>query len=318
MLAPRPFSWDHPDTWPWFIFLWLAWVVIILASQWRKPIQRWILRTRAVDWPTVQGQVELAFTVRPDKPFSLKSKLRMSGLALTAQVNYSYAIEGKSFRGNYQRELGSYAESEEFTRDLAGKSVSVSYNPRNAAQSTLTKDALTSLHSHRPPLPEGTRLPLGISDLPAWSKPLLWPLIVMSLAGLILSLWVHLGALAGRKVAPEILFFGLHIGAIAIWLPAIFISKERIGSSRRKDFWKAATSGAPDWVRYLVYVSGGYAIVNFVLFMLKAPPNGTGGDPPAIVWRGFSGHWMFFYSAAFAIFYSAAISKSTSRQGSQP
>jgi CubicO group peptidase (beta-lactamase class C family) len=50
----------------------------------------------------------------------------------------------------------------------------------------------------------------------------------------------------------------------------------------------------------------GYAIVNFLFFMTKAPSGGGGANPPAVVWRGFSGHWMAFYSAALAILYSAA------------
>jgi hypothetical protein len=33
----------------------------------------------------------------------------------------------------------------------------------------------------------------------------------------------------------------------------------------------------------------------------------SGANPPPVVWRGFSGHWMAFYSAALAILYSAAV-----------
>ena len=64
--------------------------------------------------------------------------------------------------------------------------------------------------------------------------------------------------------------------------------------------------GSPDWMRYMVYGFFGYALLNFALFMTKAPTGGTGVNPPAAVWRGFSGHWMAFYSAALAILYSAA------------
>jgi len=55
-----------------------------------------------------------------------------------------------------------------------------------------------------------------------------------------------------------------------------------------------------------VYAFGGYAMLNFLLFMTKAPPGDGGANPPAVVWRGFSGHWMAFYTAALAILYSAA------------
>jgi hypothetical protein len=58
-------------------------------------------------------------------------------------------------------------------------------------------------------------------------------------------------------------------------------------------------------MRYMVYGFFGYAIINFLLFIAVAPSGGHGANPPTVVWRGFSGHWMAFYSAAFAILYSA-------------
>lgn len=50
-----------------------------------------------------------------------------------------------------------------------------------------------------------------------------------------------------------------------------------------------------------------YAIVNFTLFAIFSAPAGKqiSGDPPSAVWRGFSGHWMVFYSAGLAILTSA-------------
>jgi len=55
----------------------------------------------------------------------------------------------------------------------------------------------------------------------------------------------------------------------------------------------------------------GYAVINFMFFMTKAPSGGRGANQPAEVWRGFSGHWMAFYSAALAILYSAARTEDT-------
>jgi hypothetical protein len=60
--------------------------------------------------------------------------------------------------------------------------------------------------------------------------------------------------------------------------------------------------------RYMVYGFSGYAFLNFALFLGSggsSGPGNTGLNPPANVWRGFSGHWMVFYSAALAILYSA-------------
>ena len=47
--------------------------------------------------------------------------------------------------------------------------------------------------------------------------------------------------------------------------------------------------------------------VNFAIFFFQAPHGGSGANPPAVVCRGFSGHWMVFYSAALAILYSATV-----------
>src|SRR5438874_12591567 len=45
-----------------------------------------------------------------------------------------------------------------------------------------------------------------------YSRPFLWFFMLLSAFGLILSLWVHLGAVMGRRVAPAAFFWGLHIG----------------------------------------------------------------------------------------------------------
>lgn len=86
----------------------------------------------------------------------------------------------------------------------------------------------------------------------------------------------------------------------------MFVAVKRVGNTSRKDFWKVVLRGSPEWMRYMVYGFLGYALVNFLIFMPQAPKGGTGGETPAVVWRGFSGHWMAFYSAALAILYSAA------------
>lgn len=312
MFAFQAFSWTHPGKWPWFVYLWIA----VALSGFAKPVWRWFQRMRASEWPTTQGRIDFA-NVRSKRPFVVSTRPRGSTKLFVGELDYSYAVQGQNFPGRYEREFGFEAEAREFVRELQGKSVSVSYNPRNATKSTLTNDAVTTLHNMKSPLPEGTELELGLSEIPTWMKPLLWPLIALSLVGLVLSLWVHLGALAGRKVAPESFFFMLHIGIFVVWLPAVLVAQRRIGSMQRRDMWKVLLARTPEWVRYMVYGFGTYAIVNFLIFIAHAPPNGSNGDPPAVVWRGFSGHWMAFYAAAFAIFYSAAISKSTRRQGSQ-
>jgi len=150
------------------------------------------------------------------------------------------------------------------------------------------------------------------SDVPGWAKPLLWPFIVLSAVGLGLSLWVHLGAVAGRRVAPEAFFWMLHVCIFVVWIPAVLVYIKRVGNTRRKEYWKLVLRGWPEWMRYMVSGFFGYAVLNFAIFFFQTPQGGSGANPPAVVWRGFSGHWMAFYSAALAILYSAAASQDDS------
>jgi len=108
----------------------------------------------------------------------------------------------------------------------------------------------------------------------------------------------------GRTVSSP--FLVLHVGTFVVWLPSVLVAQRLVGNARRTDFWKVVLKGAPDWMRYMVYGFLGYAILNFLFFMTKASSGGSGANPPAAEWRGFSGHWMAFYSAALAILYSAA------------
>jgi hypothetical protein len=302
MFAGPPFRWTDPTTWPWFVYVWLA----MLLAGWAKPIWRWLERRQASSWPTAQGRVE-SVSVKPKKQFLVSTTPRGRAPAFTAELAYSYSVEGQYYSGHYERELGSEGEGWEFVRDLQGKTVIVSYNPRNAAKSTVSEESVATLLNTRPPAPEGGAFQAPVSDGPGWVKPLLWPFVALSIIGLALSLWVHIGALAGRKVAPEAFFWMLHMGIFVVWIPAVVVAQRRVGSMSRKDFWKVILRGSPDWMRHMVYGFLGYAVINFLLFMIQAPTGGSGANPPPVVWRGFSGHWMAFYSAALAILYSAAV-----------
>ena len=48
-----------------------------------------------------------------------------------------------------------------------------------------------------------------------------------------------------------------------------------------------------------------YALVNFALFAISAPRKPPPGLMNPQMVRGFSGHWMLFYSASAAMFLSA-------------
>jgi len=147
------------------------------------------------------------------------------------KMTYSYVLEGLRYSGAYTREF----ESEEAGLDLQAKAVLVSCDPRNPAKSLLLEDGVNALLASRPPL-RGGELRVRVRDVPGWAKPLLWPFIALSAAGLALSFWVHLGAVAGRRVAPGAFFWMLDVGIFVVWIPAVLVSIRRMGSTRRKDY----------------------------------------------------------------------------------
>jgi hypothetical protein len=143
---------------------------------------------------------------------------------------------------------------------------------------------------------------------------LLLPLMAYAACGLALSLAAHLLALSGRPLGGNSLFFALHVGIFPLWIPVVFISMKITSGMRlqgrmfgmRKEYREALFSGCPPWMKYMTYGFFIYAIVNFVIFVLfGSTGKPVAGEPPSSVWRGFSGHWMVFYSAGLAILTTA-------------
>ena len=309
MISGNAFRWTDPGTWPWMVWVWLTFIAI----GWLKPVWRWMQRQRASSWPTASAKIEYA-SVEENKGF-LSSRRRNSA-AYVGELGYSYFVAGNTYTGKYKREFGSEEEALEFVRGLRGKPVAVQYNSAKPSASALLDCSVETLLNARPPKTE-TEVELFKSALAGtsmtWPKPILWACVGLSAIGLVLSLWVHLGAVMGRRVAPEAMFWILHMGIFVVWFPSVFVAKQRVSKRSSKDYWKLVLQGAPEWMRYMVYGFFGYAFLNFALFMSKAPTGKGGGDTPAIVWRGFSGHWMLFYSAALATLYAAVKASSDIR-----
>jgi hypothetical protein len=214
-------------------------------------------------------------------------------------------VAGERNAGWHRRDLATEDEAYEFVGDLKGKPVMVHYDQHRPSRSVISEPSLDALLQNRAPvLARG--LHTAADSIPAWIRPLLWPFTWLAGIGLAVSLWVHLGAVMGRRVAPEAFFWILHIGIFVVWFPAVLVAQRTAGNVNRKDSWKIVLRGTPEWMRYMVYGFFGYAVINFLLFVAKAPTGSGGTNPPAVVWRGFSGHWMAFYSAALAILSSAA------------
>ncbi len=130
-----------------------------------------------------------------------------------------------------------------------------------------------------------------------------YPFLILSAVGLALSVISHVCAMqgVGGPLGDQTWF--LHIGIFIVWLPGILAARHLSRNVPQKYLWKATLRGCPIWMQYAVYGLFGYAIINFLIFMLSDRPQGSGPMPPAIV-RGFSGHWMIFYGLAFAILWS--------------
>lgn len=299
MFAHTPVRWTDPATWPWMVYVWLAFIL----AGWLVPVWRWLQRRRAFGWPTVEGRIESVEITKPSFSFTTKRGYYVAALG------YSYSVAGTPHSGRYKREFPTEHEAEEFVRDLQSKPVAVHCNSTSPSSSALLEPDIEVLLQNRAPVPVAA-FPTAANSVPQWIRPFLWVFVLLSAIGLVVSLWVHLGAAMGR--APSSFFWVLHVGIFVVWFPAIFVAQRLVGNVNRKDFWKVVLKGVPDWMRYMVYGFLGYAVVNFLFFMTKAPNGGSGANPPAAVWRGFSGHWMAFYSAALAILYSAARTEDTS------
>ena len=138
---------------------------------------------------------------------------------------------------------------------------------------------------------------------------LIIPFLCLALIGLVLSFVAHLAALLGLPQPLGVATFGLHAGIFVVWIPAIIVGQRLVNGCQPDDYWKATLRGCRPWMRWLAWGIFAYAILNFLTFLPFAPGKGqrNGPQPPAIVIRGFSGHWMAFYAMAAAVLYSALV-----------
>jgi hypothetical protein len=137
--------------------------------------------------------------------------------------------------------------------------------------------------------------------------------------GLVLSLAVHLGALAGfQPPGGNVLFAGLHGGTFPLVLAMIVVAKLRPEAPDIKtDNWRLPVfAGCPAWMNYMARGFYIYALISFaVFFVTSLLSTGTptlimshsfgAGDPSIASWRGFSSLWMTFYATGLAIFTTA-------------
>lgn len=134
---------------------------------------------------------------------------------------------------------------------------------------------------------------------------IVYPCLLLAGAGFFLSLTAHVLALLGRAMPGGGLVWMLHVGVFLVWIPAILLSRSKLQNVPRQNQMKAVLADCPVWMRRTVSVVFAYGFLNFILFMASTMghPKPTGTAPPAVI-RGFSGHWMIFYGAAFVTLFS--------------
>lgn len=119
---------------------------------------------------------------------------------------------------------------------------------------------------------------------------------ILAFIGFSASMAVHLAGYAGIDRLFGVNPWPLHVGIFVVWFPAVLAAMQLSKDFPQKDMWKASLRGNPKWIQYSVYGLFCYAFLNFLVFFI----NGGGKNEVSTV-KGFSGHWLIFYFAAFAI-----------------
>ncbi len=300
MYLNKTFGWADPSSWPWIVYVWL----VLTAAGFAKPFWRRLKRYRAQGWSSVSGRIESVNATQPKALFFFTPS-KDSSATHVAELDYSYSMAGNSFAGSYYREFPTEWEARDFLRDLEGKTVTVLVDPDKPSSSTLSESAVETLLQTRPQVSEDAIIAgRSANSIPSRLTPFLRVFLTISAVGFLLSLWVNIRSLMGRRVLPGAFFFILHLGVFVVWFPAIFVAKKKVGNTHRKHFWKLVLTGAPDWMRYFVYAVFFYGFVGGFVSEAHAPAGNGFADVSQ--WRIFSGGWMAFYSAAFAILYAAS------------
>ena len=133
----------------------------------------------------------------------------------------------------------------------------------------------------------------------------------MALLGFVASLVVHAVGLMGNENPFSWNPMFLHIGVLVVGFPTAILSKQLNSGYHEKSVLKNILRGCPQWMEKGVKVVFVYGLFNFVLFSLLKETGVMEGSAA----QRFSGHWLIFYYAEFAILHSyTQIAKSDTLQ----
>ena len=162
-------------------------------------------------------------------------------------------------------------------------------------------------------------------------------LFYFAFTGFICAVIVHILSLANIDVNETLPFVWLlHIGIFIVWIPTVFDlrnspdlkdlqQKKTLGFSNPIQVLKIFFKGAPNWLPFIILLLGLYAFLNFFRSFLTetGTPDFENGQyvlknhgqlikvltaqeyhyHKANLLRGFSGHWILFYSVATGVLY---------------
>jgi len=130
-------------------------------------------------------------------------------------------------------------------------------------------------------------------------------LIILSIAGLLISLAIHLLTVLNIYLVSNTIIMILTAGVLIVWLQSSRNLKQLYKSNSGLHPWKAAFKLCPVWAKYLTYFIIIYAIFNFALSMsFKSEGGYIDLTVSQSKLRGLSGFWMAFYTIGLAFGYA--------------
>ncbi|HVJ80680.1 MAG TPA: hypothetical protein VNC50_06385 [Planctomycetia bacterium] len=130
-------------------------------------------------------------------------------------------------------------------------------------------------------------------------------LAMLAAAGFVASAAFH--GLACLQIPPPggRVSFALHVGLFVLWFPLVILATRTRppAAIANADHVLAAL---PLWSRIAIGCLFAYAILNFIHFNFASARYPRNAVPLPVTLRGFSGHWMFFYAAAWTGFVGLA------------
>lgn len=121
-------------------------------------------------------------------------------------------------------------------------------------------------------------------------------MIILTAAGLLISIGIHLLAVLNIYLVPNPVIFALTAGALLAWLQSSRNMKTLYQAHPDLHPWKAAFQSCPTWLKYLTYFLFIYALFNFAMIMSF---KGGEGYLNFVIsqkkLRGLSGFWIAFF-----------------------